>query len=157
MEDYNIHWGFASFKYKIIIDFGADFGSTVEYFLIKGASKVIAVEGNPTLSSKLLIDFFNNPKVICIEQFINTPEHFREIISQYPADIIKVDIEGYEKHLLHIPINIFLSVNEYLIETHTSELLNGFLGLFHKLGYKTSLHYPNKVGSLIINVIWAKK
>lgn len=157
MESYDAHWGFASFKNKTIIDFGADFGSTASYFLTKEAYKVIAVEGKPQLASQLSSKYFKHPHVVCIEQFINTPEHFFQIMFKYPADLVKVDIEGYEESLLHVPAHILLRVNEYLIETHSLVLLNNFLDLFKKFNYKTSLHYPHRVGSAVINVIWARK
>jgi len=45
-EDYNECWGCVSYKDKTVLDLGADYGSTVYYFLKNGAKKVIAVEGD---------------------------------------------------------------------------------------------------------------
>jgi predicted methyltransferase len=51
-EDYSKHWK-ADFKGKVVLDLGADYGSTAFYFLQKGAREVIAVEGDRILALNL--------------------------------------------------------------------------------------------------------
>lgn len=84
-ENYDKHWNYASFKDKIVLDLGADYGSTASYFLWRGAKQVIAVEGSKEFADALRKNFENNPKVIPIELFIKSP----------------VDIEEYELTLLN--------------------------------------------------------
>lgn len=119
-EDYNKHWNFISFQNKIILDLGADYGSTAYHFLRKGASKVIAVEGDSRLASKLKAYFQNNNKVIAIEEFIDSPKKIEALITKYRPNLIKVDIEGAEKYILGI--NNAEHISEWLIEAHSNEI-----------------------------------
>lgn len=120
-EDYNRHWNFTSFRNKIILDLGADYGSTAYYFLKKGASKVIAVEGDKQLAEKLMRNFQNDRRVICINCFITDEEQISDLISSYHPDLIKVDIEGYEKLLLNLSKEDLKEL-EWLIEAHSDEI-----------------------------------
>jgi len=119
-EDYDTHWNFTSFKDKSILDLGADYGSTAYYFLRRGANKVIAVEGDSQLASKLKLHFQNDDKVITIKDFIDSPKKIEKLISEHHPSLIKVDIEGNEKNILGI--NNIKQVNEWLIEAHSNEL-----------------------------------
>ncbi|MCS7097351.1 MAG: hypothetical protein NZ926_02705 [Candidatus Methanomethylicia archaeon] len=120
-EDYDMHWNFTSFKDKIILDLGADYGSTAYYFLRKKAKKIIAVEGDPQLASKLRLHFQNDKdKVIPIEDFIDSPKKIEKLISEYNPNLVKVDIEGSEKYLLEVD-NVE-QVDEWLIEAHSEEI-----------------------------------
>lgn len=44
-ENYDVQWGQTNYKDTIVLDFGADVGSTASFFLQKGAKKVVAIEG----------------------------------------------------------------------------------------------------------------
>jgi len=118
-ESYDKHWNFTSFENKVILDLGADYGSTAYYFLRKGASKVIAVEGDPQLASKLKFNSQKFKKIVPIENFIDSSEKIEKLISDYHPDIVKVDIEGHEKLLTNIDVT---KVKEWLIEAHSKEL-----------------------------------
>ncbi|MGQ9506350.1 MAG: hypothetical protein ACUVTB_00650 [Candidatus Bathycorpusculaceae bacterium] len=126
-ENYDKHWNFTSFKDKVVLDLGADYGSTAYYFLRKGAKSVVAVEGNTDLASKLKQNFKKKNKVVAIEKFIDNPKTIEDLISQYHPELVKVDIEGAEKYLLEIS-NIE-QVQEWLIEAH-SEQINAALSKF---------------------------
>ena len=119
-EDYDRHWNYTSFKNKVVLDLGADYGSTAYYFLRRGASKVIAVEGDPKLASKLRLNFQNDERVIPIEKFIDSPKKIEMLISQYNPDLVKVDIEGAERYILNMAN--FAQVKEWLIETHSKDV-----------------------------------
>jgi precorrin-6B methylase 2 len=118
-EDYDRHWNFTSFENKVILDLGADYGSTAYYFLRKGASKVIAVDGDPQLASMLKFNSQKFKKIVPIQIFIDSSEKIEKLISDYHPDLVKVDIEGYEKLLTNIDVT---KVNEWLIEAHSKEL-----------------------------------
>jgi len=118
-EDYDRHWNFTSFKNKVILDLGADYGSTAYYFLRKRASRIIAVEGDPQLASMLKFNSQKFKKIIPIENFIDSSEKIEKLISDYHPDLVKVDIEGYEKLLTNIDVT---KVKEWLIEAHSKEL-----------------------------------
>jgi len=131
-EDYDRHWNFTSFENKVILDLGADYGSTAYYFLRKGASKVIAVEGNPELASKLKFNSQRFKKIVPIENFIGSSEKIEKLISDYHPDLVKVDIEGYEKLLTNIDVT---KVKEWLIEAHSKELYLTLVKFYLKHGF----------------------
>lgn len=150
-EDYDKHWNFTSFKNKTILDLGADYGSTAYYFLRKKASKVIAVEGDPQLASKLRLYFQNGDEVVTIEDFIDSPKKIEKLIFEYHPNLVKVDIEGSEKYLLEID-NVE-QVNEWLIEAHSDEIyqaLSKFL-----VGHSFYVRSFNYVDNL--KIIYASK
>jgi precorrin-6B methylase 2 len=142
-EDYNLHWNFTSFRNKVVLDLGADYGSTAYYFLQKGASKVIVVEGDPNLASKLKTNSKKFQKIIPVELFIDSSEKIEKLISHYHPDLVKVDIEGYERLLLNVK-NI-VDVNEWLIEAHTEELNNSIVKflLAHGFSIRSFLYINN--------------
>lgn len=155
LENYDAHWGFASYTGKTILDIGADWGSTAYYFLEYGARKVIAVEGDKGLTSQLIKNYGDDPNIVCIDKMILSPSDFEYLISTYKPDIVKVDIEGYERHLLGVPLDIIRPIKEWLVETHSDKLFKEFSVLFTSLGYKTSVHYEHL--SAQIRVIWARR
>jgi predicted RNA methylase len=132
-EDYNKHWNFTSFKDKVILDLGADYGSTAYYFLRKGANKVIAVEGNSELAAKMKLNFKNDDRVIAIHEFIDSSSKIENLISVHHPDLIKVDIEGSEMCILDMD-NVG-QVNEWLIETHSNEIYNALSRFLTKEGF----------------------
>jgi hypothetical protein len=131
-ESYDKHWNFTSFENKVILDLGADYGSTAYYFLRKGASKVIAVEGNPQLASKLKFNSQKFKKIVPLENFIDNSEKIENLISDYHPDLVKVDIEGYEKLLTNIDVT---KVKEWLIEAHSKELYLTLAKFYLKCGF----------------------
>jgi len=128
-EDYEAHWNFTSFKNKVVLDLGADYGSTAYYFLRKGATKVIAVEGDQQLAEKLRRNFQNDERVICIHGFINETKQISDLILYHHPNLIKVDIEGNEKLILNLS-NEDLKGVEWLIEAHSDEIYESLKRFF---------------------------
>ena len=154
-EDYDQHWGFTSFLGKRVLEFGADWGSTAYYFLEHGAIKVIAVEGSKESASELFNNYGSEPDIVCIEKMILSPDDFENLISSYEADIIKVDIEGAEKHILGVSVDTILKIKEWLVETHSEDLFTKFYDLFINLGYTVTVHYEHPAER--VKVIWARR
>lgn len=136
IDDYNMHWGYTSFVNKTILDLGADYGSTADYFLRRKAQKIIAVEGNASFARQLKNNFRNNDKVVPIELMIKTPSDIAGLICKYKPDIVKVDIEGAEENIINCPDDVLNSVNEWLIECHSHELFQSIKNRFLNLGFK---------------------
>jgi predicted RNA methylase len=128
-ESYDEHWKYLSFKNKNILDIGADYGSTVSYFIKLGASKVVAIEGNPKLASDLKKNYEGNNNVVCIEKFIRKSEDVDRLLETYRPDVVKCDIEGWETCLLKAKISL---VNEWLIEVHDPIVLRQLLKKFRR-------------------------
>jgi hypothetical protein len=137
-ENYDEHWGFTDFKNKVILDLGADYGSTAYYFLNKGALKVIAVEGDKYLAERLKLNFKDDPRVVPIYLEIKSGKDIEELIDMYHPDIVKVDIEGAEINILSVNIR---KVKEWLIETHTDEIYNALAEWFRMNGFNIKT-YP---------------
>lgn len=139
MVDYELHWGLKpqiiTYSDKTVLDLGADYGSTAEFFLKHGAKKVIAIEGDQKLSKQLIDNYKGSSNVIPISKFIDSPKQIEQLISKYKPDIVKVDIEGYEINLLKVKPKIIQSVKEWMIEYHSDELKDKLLAFFQSLHY----------------------
>lgn len=64
-----------------VLDVGAGCGETARFYLLHGASRVVAIEGDPDAYERLRKNFSGDPRVIPIHAFLSD---------------IKVDIEGGE-------------------------------------------------------------
>jgi hypothetical protein len=122
-EDYERFYGYASFKGKVLLDIGADYGSTAMFFLRKGARKVIAVEGDRILYKRLLNTAERYCNIMPVFLYISKKQDFEKLILIYRPAIMKVDCEGCESHLLKINSQIFSDVEEYIIEAHGQKLI----------------------------------
>lgn len=152
-ENYNECWGHISYKNKVVLDLGADYGSTAYYFLKHGAKNVIAVEGDRDLALKLFRNYDKDPRVICIEKWISDHKDIENLISFKP-DVVKVDIEGSEIHINQASPKILSSVKEWLIEIHTKEVYEQLSKLFKNMKYKVFDIDYNIVG--VYKIIYAR-
>jgi len=126
-ENFEEQYGQIEYEGKIVLDIGAEVGSTASFFLSKGAKLVIAVEG----SSRFIRNLWRNSKTLkCVvpkSLWITQPIHISELILKYKPDIVKMDCEGCEAHLVKVPNDVFSLVPEYVIETHCDILLNDII------------------------------
>src|SRR5207245_4990575 len=97
--DYQLFYDVFNFTGSVVLDAGADYGSTAQFFLEKGCKEVICVESNETHFKNLTENARRNPKIKPIKLEVSNEEHWRYLISLKP-DIIKSDCEFCEKHLL---------------------------------------------------------
>ena len=133
-EDFDWHYGFVDWKDKIILDLGGDYGSTAVCFLALGATKVIVSDSNKEFH-KILSQYINQNIIQDRVRCIASTDDFIDLFNEFKMDIIKMDIEGAEVHLLYVPDNILKSVKEYVIECHTEELTNKILQKFKDLKF----------------------
>lgn len=145
-EDYSRHWGYTEFEDKIVLDLGADFGSTTYFFLEHGAKRVIAVEGNEKLGEMLLHNFDKDSRVAPIIRWIDSPAKVTELIEKFRPDIVKCDIEGAEENLLNVPLQ---SVGVWLVEAHSNEIYARLVDKFHGEKFKIS-KFPYVNGLTVI-------
>jgi len=145
-EDYNRFWGKPDYAGKVVLDIGADYGSTACFFLQRGALQVVAVESNKDLFSKLLENASKLGNVIPVELHVSSAQDYVDLIQSYKPDILKVDCEGCEIYILDIPDEVFRNVREYIIEAHSHSLHAQFLEKFQSNGFNI-IHqdnwYPN--------------
>lgn len=135
-ENYENEYGALDYKGKKVLDLGADYGSSAEFFIEKGAREVIAVEGHKVLYGQLVENCKWLKNVTPISLFLRKPDDFIKLILEHKPDIVKSDLDGFEIYLLDIPDEVFSSVKEYTMEIHSMELLKNFIGKFLKNGYQ---------------------
>ena len=111
-EEPSIHWPFLNVKNKKVLDLGCgqfySSVSTAEWFLNKGADKVIGVD----LSD---ISLFND-NFTMIGMRINSSDQLKSLIDTYLPDVIKCDIEGAEEYFNEISLSS--SVKQFAVEYH---------------------------------------
>lgn len=135
-ENYDVEYGKLDYTNKIVLDVGADYGSTADFFLRKGAKKVIAVEGNETLYQRLAQNFESIREVVPIFLIVDNVEDVARLISTFKPDIIKIDCEGCELHFLELPNWIFSLPQSYVVETHSILLETMFIQKLVRNNYK---------------------
>ena len=134
----SVHWR-ANYVRKTVLDFGADYGSTAQFFILEGACKVIAVERDPKQFEQLLKNAEGNQNMRCIAKDVQSGQDFQDILALEPVDICKVDIEHAERFLTDVPDKVLEQIPLYLIETHSPEILASLTILFNRLGYKLEI------------------
>lgn len=111
-------YGKLNLKGRIILDIGADWGSTPHFFISQGAKQVIAVEGNDGYYKRMKENFRDDPRVTPIFRYIREPRDIGKLIEEHKPDIVKIDCEGCERHLPMVQKYILKIPSEYIIETH---------------------------------------
>jgi|688.fasta_scaffold769281_2 hypothetical protein len=120
-----------------VLDLGAgDFGmlgelpypSTVEYWYMQGADKVIAVDRDAS-------DLSNVSSYKNIAMNVDTPWMLEWLYLKYQPTFVKVDIEGAEIHLMGVDEEIFIMPNVYAIETHNHYLYDTLYNRLHDCNY----------------------
>lgn len=118
------HWSdITNVQDKVVLDLGCgwlfqDFQSTPEYFLSRGATKVVGVDVSCTEIEKLK-EIYPTHEFVC--KGIMTKEDMIELLETHRPQVIKMDIEGYESVLNNMTADHFASVEEIAIEYHNPE------------------------------------
>lgn len=123
-DDYEREWGVADYEDKVVLDIGADLGSTSDFFLRKGAKQVIAVEGSKALFRVLLSNANTIRGIVPIHLYVVNPHQVEKLILRWHPDIVKVDIEGAEDNLFRVSDEVFTKVPEYIVEVHSDSLFS---------------------------------
>ena len=141
-SDYEINYGTINYRDKIVLDLGADRGSTASFFLAKGARKVIAVEGNRVLARELRAEC-EKPQwkdlIVPIELWIDEPADIENLITTYKPDVVKSDIEHWEILFLDCKPDVLRNVREYVMEIHEQEKQRKLVQWFTSIGYESIL------------------
>ena len=141
-EDYEKNYGIIDYRGKLVLDLGADRGSTASFFLAKGARKVIAVEGNRVLARELRAEC-EKPQwkdlIVPIELWISEPAHIENLITTYKPDVVKSDIEHWEILFPDCKADVLKNVREYIMEIHDREKELKLVKWFTSIGYESIL------------------
>jgi len=150
-EDYSHHWP-VNVEGKTVIDLGADYGSTAYYFLSKGALRVVCVEGNPTLFRQLQANMRYLPNCIAVYKHLRSASDFAEVLA-HTAEIVKVDVEGAEKHLLKVEPGVLQQHYEWIIEIHRNVNQREFIAYFQSAGFDIIHMFPLYIGLTIVHFL----
>jgi hypothetical protein len=108
---------------KTVLDLGCGWlfqphESTPEYFINRGASKVVGVDVACSEIEQLKEKY---PDHIFVCKAVTSVEDLLELISEYQPSLIKMDIEGHESHMQYITPEQFSCVEEIAVEYHNPE------------------------------------
>lgn len=115
------HWGGFEVAGKVVLDIGADYGTTADYFLAGRAKLVVAVESDDLFARQLAVLAWERPGLIALHRHVSSAEDFQELFRRYLPDVVKVDCEGCECALLELDDEWFSRPALYAIETHGPE------------------------------------
>ena len=133
------HWSdIQLIKNKVILDLGCGWlfqphESTPDYFINRGANKVIGVDVSCDEIEKLKLKYPNH-EFVC-KAIMNT-EDLLELISTYSPSLIKMDIEGYEIVIKHITLEQFSCVEEIAVEYHNTECKKILIEKLEEFGFE---------------------
>ena len=151
-EEPNIHWGFLEVRGKNILDLGCSkFAATIstpEYFIENGANFVVGVDMGDM--------GWHHPKfkMECIT--ITKTEQIQSLLSTYNYNLIKCDIEGWER--VFEGINELPNIKEIAIEYHDNILKLMIERKLIEWGFgKPELHQLFDIETERMGVLHAKK
>jgi len=135
-ESYEVHWGNVfDFRGKVILDVGADIGSTADYFLECGATKVICIESDKNYCELLEVNAKKIPEIIPIHLFVSNSQHYFAMLEAFQPNLVKVDCEGCERFLIDVPCETLRIASEWMIETHDDKLHEAIITKFKNCGF----------------------
>jgi hypothetical protein len=123
-EDYEKSYGKADYKDKIILEIGADIGSTAYFFLTKGARKIISVEGNEKSYNFLLKNVNGMEEIVPVLKMIKSTDDIRELIREYKPNFLHMDCEYCERYLNGLEKEYFDNITTIQLEIHCDRELN---------------------------------
>jgi hypothetical protein len=133
------HWSdIEEIKDKIILDLGCgwiDNGhmSTPEYFISRGASRVIGIDITCSEIERLT-NLYPSHLFIC--KGISSDIDFSDLLNTHKPHLIKMDIEGAEIFLKNVHKESFLSVEEFAIEYHNPDCKKVIIDKFNELNFE---------------------
>ncbi len=123
---------------KIVLDLGCGWlfqphESTPEYFINRGASKVIGVDASCSEIEQLKQEYPNH--IFECKAIISTKD-LLDLILKYKPSLIKMDIEGHESHIEYIKPEEFSCVEEVAIEYHNPECKRILTEKLHEFNFE---------------------
>jgi predicted RNA methylase len=133
------HWNdIQDIENKVVLDLGCGwlfqpFQSTPEYFMSRGAKKIIGVDASCGEIEKLK-QTYPDHSFVC--KTILEFDDLVSLITEYKPQVIKMDIEGYEKHMENITSEQFESVEEIAVEYHNPACKQILEDKLNELGFE---------------------
>ena len=159
-EDYESDWGLLDVEGRVVLDIGADYGSTAAFFLNKGAVKVICVESYDNDYAALAELAKGEPRIEAIHRHVASSVDFETLVVTYQPDVVKIDCEGCEALLLGVRPCVLRRVEQFGIELHNEATSiqcgnphgkgNDLMPLFEKF-------FTKQVGGVTITPLYQNK
>ena len=170
--------GNEDYQNKVLVDIGAYIGDTALYFWTKGVSKIICYEPlqeffiwlneniklngvNAQLYNLGISDHCGTvdityPEIFGDRSFEIKIRKLNEILKRHrPIDIIKFECEGCEECILYLSDDELRAVPVWIIEAHSSALLNSLISKFTNAGYECRKIVPRmpKKGWFVVHFV----
>ena len=120
VDFYDYLWSYSSLNYtdKVVLDIGADVGSSAIFFLLSGAKKVYMVENNPNY----IKEYKRLKEIGYLNGILNNTELIdASDINNINFDILKMDCEGCELDLL--TSTLLDKAKEFVVAIHSLDIL----------------------------------
>lgn len=139
-------YGSLDYTGATVLDVGADFGTTARFFFDRGAARVVASEARPEWIAKLWEMAATERRLLVIPPI--TADNAAAALLDHDPDIVKVDCEGCEAHLLGVRDDLLSRPRAWVMETHTLALFDAWRVRFAELGYTVTVvgDYPVRPG-----------
>ena len=108
---------------KVVLDVGADYGSTAKFLFDKGAKRVIAVESDFECFKELWKYVESESRLTAVNLAISNRDDMTNLLTKYKPDIVKMDCEGCEVHLYNSDEETIRIPKFYIIEIHNVPLI----------------------------------
>ena len=115
--DLETHWGWLDVRAKVVLDVGADYGSTADFFLSREAAGVIAVEGDPRQFRRLEALAKQRGSLTAVQKRIASVADWRDLLTTYTPQVVKADCEGGEYWLLDLDDKLFRQPEAWAVAT----------------------------------------
>ncbi len=136
--DYPLEYGRLVAAGQVVFDVGAEYGTTAQYFLARGAARVFVSEIEPSHRARLHRAAVADPRLVLLPP-LQTPREWEAWMARHAPSRVKMDIEGGEVHLLTCSAAAFRTPAAYALETHTPALHAALLARFAECGYRVTL------------------
>lgn len=136
--DYEHEYGLLDVRDQVVLDLGAERGSTAQYFLAEGASKVLVSERDPKHVARLHAQADTDSRIVVLRPLLKPVLYERWMAAHQPSRV-KCDIEGGEEHLLTCSRVAFRTPEAYTIETHSPALHAALVARLAECGYRVTI------------------
>lgn len=133
------HWDHLIVKNQVVLDLGCgkhyiqdDWMTTPEFFLHKGAKKVVGVD--PHIDD---IEYYKqvHPDSLFFKDCVLSADHLDSYMNNYDVTAVKMDIEGHERHLIE-SASTYPNIKHISVETHNRELFHNVMMRLIDLGFE---------------------
>lgn len=166
-ETSSIHWKELDINGATVLDLGCglwDMSDLTEsspvYFKTKGAFRIVGIDANEK-DIRTLTEYFQSTfpddQSIFLHKKIESSSDLQYLIKTYDIQVIKSDIEGFEKHFFPLTREDMAGVRQISIEYHSQPILLQLLFHLNRWGFDIEHHSLFNYTTPTIGVLTARK